>query len=76
MLNISKAIANIIVTVDPEVIVLGGSVILHNQEYLEMIREQVRSLVFPGLDVNIKLAEIGDDTGLIGSGILAASIAR
>lgn len=76
VLNISKAIANIIVTVDPEVIVLGGSVILHNQEYLKMIREQVRSLVFPGLNVNIKLAEIGDDTGLIGSGILAASISR
>lgn len=72
VINISKAIANIIVTVDPEVIVLGGSVILHNQEYLEKITDQVRKFVFPGLSVNIKLAEIGDDTGLIGSGILAA----
>lgn len=74
VLNISKAIANIIVTVDPEVIVLGGSVILYNKNYLEKIIEQVRKLVFPGVNINIKLAEIGDDTGLIGSGILAASI--
>lgn len=74
VINISKAIANIIVTVDPEIIVLGGSVILHNQEYLEVITNQVRKFVFPGLNVNIKLAKIGDDTGLLGSGILAASL--
>lgn len=74
VINISKAIANIIVTVDPEIIVLGGSVILHNQEYLEIITNQVKKFVFPGVNVNIKLAKIGDDTGLIGSGILAASL--
>lgn len=74
VINISKAIANIIVTVDPEIIVLGGSVILNNQEYLKNITNKVRGFVFPGVNVNIKLAKIGDDTGLIGSGILAASL--
>ena len=74
ILNISKAIANIVVIVDPEVIVLGGSVILHNQEYLEKIKQKVNELTFESVSVNIKLAQIGDDTGLIGSGILASSI--
>lgn len=73
VLNVAKAIANIVVVVDPEVIVLGGSVILHNQTYLEKIKTQVDFFVFNSVDVNIKLAEIGDDTGLIGSGILASS---
>lgn len=74
VLNISKAIANIIVVVDPEVIVLGGSVILNNIEYLDRIISTVKDLVFDYVNVNIKLAEIGDDTGLIGAGILASSI--
>lgn len=72
--NVAKAIANIVVVVDPEVIVLGGSVILNNQSYLEKIIAETRNLVFEGVDVNIKLAQIGDDTGLIGSGILASSL--
>lgn len=74
VLNISKAIANIIVVVDPEVIVLGGSVILNNKSYLDKIIMQVKKLVFKGTNVNIKLAEMGDDAGLIGSGILASTL--
>lgn len=73
-INVSKAIANIVVVVDPEVIVLGGSVILNNQNYLDKIIFEVKKRVFEGVNVNIKLAQIGDDTGLIGSGILASSL--
>lgn len=72
-LHVAKAIANIVVVVDPEVFVLGGSVILHNRSYLDVIKMHVNDLVFSGVDVKIKLAEIGDDTGLIGSGILASA---
>lgn len=74
VINISKAIANIIVIVDPEVIVLGGSIILHNSTYLKDIVYQVEKMVFETVNVNIKLAEIGDDAGLIGSAILATSL--
>ena len=73
-INVAKAIANIVVVVDPEVIVLGGSVILNNQSYLEKIITETKKLVFEGVNLNIKLAQIGDDTGLIGSGILASSL--
>ncbi|NFA42589.1 ROK family protein [Clostridium botulinum] len=70
VINVSKAIANIIVTVDPEVIVLGGSVIINNPSYLNKIKEETQKRVFDGIKINIKLAEIGDYTGLIGAGLL------
>lgn len=74
VINVAKAIANIIVTVDPQVIVLGGSVIINNPSYLRDIQEEVKKRVYDGVNVNIKLVEIGDDTGLIGAGILAINI--
>lgn len=74
VINVAKAIANIIVTVDPQVIVLGGSVIINNPSYIKDIQEEVKKRVYDGVNVNIKLAEIGDDTGLIGAGILAINI--
>lgn len=73
-INVSKAIANVIVTVDPEIIVLGGSVIINNPSYLNSIKEEVKKRVYDGVKVNIKLAEIGDDTGLIGAGLLGKRI--
>lgn len=72
--NLSKAIANIITIVDPEVIVLGGSVILNNSNYLEKLINEVKLRVFNNINVNIKLAKIGDDTGLLGAGILASCL--
>lgn len=73
-INVAKAIANIIVVVDPQVIILGGSVIFQNPSYLEKITHQVKKRVFSSVNVSIKLAQIGDDTGLIGAGILASSL--
>jgi len=73
-INLAKAISNIIVTVDPEIIVLGGSVILNNRSYLSKIIKEVKLRVFQGTNIQIKIAEIGEDTGLIGAGLLAASI--
>ncbi|HEX9027070.1 MAG TPA: ROK family protein [Clostridium sp.] len=72
--NLSKAIANIITIVDPEVIVLGGSVILNNSNYLEKLINEVKLRVFNNINVNIKLAKIGDDAGLLGVGILASCL--
>lgn len=73
-INLAKAISNIIVTVDPEVIVLGGSVILNNRNYLSKIIEEVKLRVFQGTNIQIKIAKIGEDTGLIGAGLLAESL--
>lgn len=74
IVNVSKAIANIIVTVDPETIILGGSVIINNALYIKNIEDEVKKRVYDGTRINIKLAKIGDDTGLIGAGLLAESL--
>ena len=68
--NLSKGISNIISVVDPEVIVLGGSVILYNKDLLEIIIEKVREKVINKEAVDIRIAEIGDDAGLRGAGLL------
>ena len=68
--NLSKGINNIISVVDPEVIVLGGSVILYNKDLLEIIIEKVKEKVINKDSVDIRIAEIGDDAGLRGAGFL------
>ncbi|MFU7515616.1 ROK family protein [Clostridium sp. HCS.1] len=68
--NLSKGISNIISVVDPEVIVLGGSVILFNNNLIEVIKEKVREKVINKEAVDIRIAEIGDDAGLRGAGFL------
>lgn len=73
-INLSKAITNIILTVDPEVIVLGGSVISNNPSYIKDIENEVKKRMYDGVKINIKLADIGDDTGLIGAGVLAKEL--
>ena len=68
--NLSKGISNIISVVDPEVIVLGGSVVLYNKDLLEIIIKKVREKVINKEAVDIRIAEIGDDAGLRGAGLL------
>lgn len=68
--NLSKGISNIISVVDPEVIVLGGSVILYNQSLIEIIIEKVKEKVINKDKVDIRVAKIGDDAGLKGAGFL------
>lgn len=68
--NLSIGISNIISVVDPEVIVLGGSVILYNKELLEVITKKVKEKVINKDAVDIRIAEIGDDAGLRGAGFL------
>lgn len=68
--NLSKGISNIIAVVDPEVIVLGGSVILYNQDLLPKIIERVKEKVLNKDAVDIRIAQIGEDAGLRGAGFL------
>lgn len=68
--NISKGIINIMAVVDPEVIVLGGSVMLYNTSLVEIIKEKVKEKTLNGISVDIRVAEIGDDAGLKGASLL------
>ena len=68
--NISIGIANIITVVDPEAIVIGGAVLIYNTYLLPKIIECVKTKVTSPEIVDIRIAEIGDDAGLIGAAML------
>lgn len=68
--NLSKGIINIMAVVDPEVIVLGGSVILYNTSLIKIIKTKVEEKSLNGIIVDIRVAEIGDDAGLKGASLL------
>ena len=68
--NLAKGISNVISVADPEVIVLGGSVILYNTSLIPIIEEKVKDKILNPDTLDIRVAEIGDDTGLKGASLL------
>lgn len=68
--NLAVGIADIIAVVDPEVIVLGGAVPINNPYLIDKITDSVKKKTAdPGM-VEIRLAELGDNAGLIGAAML------
>ena len=68
--NISIGISNIIAVVDPETVVIGGAVIIYNPYLLPKVVECVKTKVADTAMVDIRIAEIGDNAGLIGAALL------
>lgn len=68
--NISIAIADIIAVVDPEAVVLGGAVIINNTNLLSKIIDSVKSKTADPSIVDIRIAKLGDNAGLIGAAML------
>jgi glucokinase len=68
--NISIGIANIISVIDPEAIVIGGAVLIYNTHLLTKIVECVKKKVEDAAMVDIRIAQIGDNAGLIGAAML------
>ncbi|WEG10775.1 ROK family protein [Pullulanibacillus sp. KACC 23026] len=68
----SSAIASLMQVLDPEVFVLGGSVILNNQWLVEKLIEGTKRKVFKQLidKVRIVISEYGHDAGIIGAGYI------
>lgn len=69
--NLAKGIANISCTLDPAVFVVGGSVAIHNWDYIEMAAAKAaRYINYPPEELIVKPAVFGDDAGLIGAALL------
>jgi glucokinase len=60
--------ASLVNTLNPEVIVLGGSIARHRPELLGAVRDEIDKRAFPGpaRRVRVETAEFGDDVSLIG----------
>ena len=61
--------AGLVNVLNPEVIVVGGSIATHRPELLPRIREEIdrRAFAAPARRVQVALAELGDDVSLVGS---------
>jgi glucokinase len=66
-------IANIVHTVNPEMIILGGGVMKSGDVILEPLKDKVKDFVYPSLrdSIQIKRAALDQKAGLIGAGLLA-----
>lgn len=69
----ANAIAASYAFLDPDIVVLGGSVALKIEGYIEDVERRVKEKVYEVLKphIVIRAAQLGDDSGLIGGGILA-----
>ena len=72
---LANLIAIIYGIIDPDIVVLGGSVALKIEGFIENVEKRVKNKVYPHLSESVSLvpAKLGDDSGLIGAGYLALS---
>ncbi|NLT10878.1 MAG: ROK family protein [Clostridiaceae bacterium] len=74
--HLSEGLANVINALMPEILVVGGGVCNEGDALLIPVREKVRSKTYYGPGVpktTIKLAEMGNDAGIIGAAMMAKS---
>lgn len=70
--NLAEGLANIINIYDPEMLVLGGSLTEHEKSFMYKLKSELTSLIYNKYtyDVNIKVATLKNDAGIIGASIL------
>lgn len=70
--KLAKGIADITCVLDPDVIVVGGSVAVYNPFYFDMAMKKARKYMLAPDGVKVEKAVFGDDAGLIGAALLVA----
>ena len=70
---LANTIAIIYAFVDPEIVILGGSVAIKIENFIEEVENRVKKKVYPNIVplVNIKKASLQEDSGLLGAACLA-----
>lgn len=68
--KLAMGIANITCTIDPDIIIIGGSVAIHNKQFVEKIEEKAKKYVLCPRFLKIEQAQFGDDAGLMGAALL------
>jgi glucokinase len=66
---LAVGVANVIHTIDPELICFGGGMIAAGEPFLNLVRRYVRDVAFawPAERVIIRYAALGNDAGMIGA---------
>ena len=70
--SLGSLIGNLINSVDPSMVVLGGSVVVKNENFRDKLIQHIRNFIFAKdlQSMKIKISKLGDHTGLIGSAAL------
>jgi len=70
--SLGSLIANLINSVDPSMVVLGGGVVVKNENFRDKLIQYIRNFIFAKdlQSMKIKLSKLGDRTGQIGSAAL------
>jgi len=65
-------IANLAHSVNPDIFILGGGVMKSEKQFLEPLRQKVKSFVYEGLKEHIKIvpAALGTKAGIVGAALL------
>lgn len=71
--HLAKGIANIVHTVDPQMIVLGGGVMQSKDYIMPILKEKVNEFLYPQLrgQVDLECAVLGTKAGVIGAALLS-----
>ncbi len=70
--SLGSLIGNLINSVDPSMVVLGGGVVVKNENFRDKLIQYIRNFIFAKdlQSMKIKISKLGDYTGLIGSAAL------
>ena len=70
--SLGSLIGNLINSVDPSMVVLGGGVVVKNENFRDKLIQYIRNFIFAKdlQSMKIKISKLGDHTGLIGSASL------
>lgn len=70
--SLAEGLANVINIYDPEMLVLGGSLTEYEKDFMYKLKSALASLIYNKhtYDINIKVAELKNDAGIIGASIL------
>lgn len=73
---IGIGLANVINLLNPELVIIGGGVANAGQYIFDPIKETInkRALRFPGDNVTVLKAQLGDNAGVIGSSLLVSDL--
>ena len=68
--NLARAVACVSFVVDPNRFVFGGSVALHNPDFVDLVHRHALAYVLNPMKLDFALAQCGGDAGLIGAALL------
>lgn len=75
---LANMIAILIAVTDPEIVILGGSVAMKIDGFVDEVQEKVKQKVYPPVEpyVDIRKSSLSEDSGLLGAAYLAFSTAE